>query len=181
MASIRWRMAVRAELERIQIPYAEIESDIIETIGDVPQEKMELFRNSLNQLGFELIRNRNEILAGKIENAIKEVVHSTELPGKFKLSAYLSKKLNYDYNYLANVFSEVKGTTIEKFFIQNKIQRVKELLVYNELSIKEISFLTQYSSVAHLSNQFKKVTGVTPSSYKQLYSNSSARSLQVNC
>ena len=108
------------------------------------------------------------MLIQKIKNIIVELVHYSDEPLTVKFSEYLSQKLNHDYTYLANLFSEVQGTTIEKFFIAHKIERVKELLVYNELNLTEIAYLMHYSSVAHLSSQFKKVTGLTPSHFKQL-------------
>jgi AraC-like DNA-binding protein len=112
--------------------------------------------------------NRKNVLVEKIKTAIIELVHYSDERLKINLSDYLSEKLNYDYTYLANIFSEVQDTTIEKFFIMHKIERVKELLIYNEHNLKEISFITHYSSVAHLSNQFKKITGLAPSEFRNL-------------
>jgi AraC-like DNA-binding protein len=112
--------------------------------------------------------DKKSILIQKIKNVIIELVHYSNEPLIINFSEYLSQKLNYDYTYLANLFSEVQGTTIEKFLIAHKIERVKELLVYNELNLTEISYRMNYSSVAHLSAQFKKVTGLTPSHFKQL-------------
>ncbi len=112
--------------------------------------------------------DRKSVLIQKIKNVIVELVHYTEEPLNVNFSDYLSQKLDYDYTYLANLFSEVQGITIEKFIISHKIERVKELLVYNELNLTEIAYLMHYSSVAHLSTQFKKVTGLTPSHFKQL-------------
>ena len=108
------------------------------------------------------------ILIEKIKNVIVEMVHYREAPLKINFSDYLAEKLQYDYTYLSNLFSEVVGTTIEHFVIAHKIERVKELIVYDELNLTEISYLLNYSSVAHLSNQFKKVTGLTPSHFKKL-------------
>jgi AraC-like DNA-binding protein len=116
----------------------------------------------------ELLDDKKSILIEKIKSVIVEMIHySDELP-QINFSDYISEKLNFDYTYLSNVFSEVKGITIQHFIIINKIERVKELLLYDELNLTEISYKLQYSSVAHLSNQFKKVTGLSPSFYKQL-------------
>jgi len=118
--------------------------------------------------GLELMDDKKSVLIQKIKTVIIELAHYSEEPLTMNFSEYLSGKLNYDYTYLANTFSEVQGTTIEKFFIMHKIERVKELLVYNELNLTEISYLMHYSSVAHLSAQFKKITGLTPSHFKRL-------------
>ena len=118
--------------------------------------------------GLELMDDRKSVLIQRIKNVIVEMVHYSEEPLVVNFSVYLSEKLNHDYTYMANLFSEVQGTTIEKFIISHKIERVKELLVYNELNLTEIAYLMHYSSVAHLSAQFKKVTGLTPSYFKQM-------------
>ena len=118
--------------------------------------------------GLELMDDKKSMLIQKIKNVIIELVHYSEEPVTKKFSEFLSQKLNHDYTYLANLFSEAQGTTIEKFFINHKIERIKELLVYDELTLSEIAFQLAYSSVAHLSAQFKKVTGLTPSHFKKL-------------
>jgi AraC-like DNA-binding protein len=116
----------------------------------------------------ELLDDKRSILIEKIKNVITELIHySDELP-RVNYSDYISEKLGYDYTYLSNIFSEVKGTTIQQFIIINKIERVKELLLYDELNLTEIAYKLHYSSVAHLSNQFKKITGLSPSFFKQL-------------
>ncbi len=112
--------------------------------------------------------DRKAVLIERIKNAIIEMVHYREDLLKMNFSDYLSEKLNYDYTYLANLFSEIQGTTIEKFIIAHKIEKVKELIIYDELNLTEIAWKMHYSSVAHLSNQFKKITGLTPSHFKQL-------------
>jgi len=121
---------------------------------------------TLSSLGFELIDDKKSRIIEKIKNVIIKVVHYQETDSKINLSNLLIKDLNYDYNYLSNLFSEIEGTTIEKYFIAQKIEKVKELLVYDELSLSEIAYRLNYSSVAYLSNQFKKVTGLTPSHFK---------------
>jgi AraC-like DNA-binding protein len=108
------------------------------------------------------------VLIERIKNAIVEMVHHPNELIKINFSDYLSEKLNHDYTYLANLFSEVQGTTIEQFIISHKIERIKELIIYDELNITEIAWKMNYSSVAHLSNQFKKVTGLSPSHFKKL-------------
>src|SRR5690606_36069809 len=122
----------------------------------------------LQTLGFELIDDKRSRQIMQIKSAIIDLVHQRNNSIKINLSNYVSNKLNHDYTYLSNLFSEVEGTTIEKYFIAQKIEKVKELLVYDELSLSEISFQLNYSSVAYLSNQFKKVTGLTPSHFKQI-------------
>jgi AraC-like DNA-binding protein len=123
---------------------------------------------ALRKAGLMLMDDKKSILVEKIKGAVIELVHYTEEQIKTNLSDYLSEKLNYDYTYLANLFSEVKGITIEKFYLTHKIERVKELIVYDELNLSEIAYKLHYSSVAHLSNQFKKITGLTPSYFKKL-------------
>jgi AraC-like DNA-binding protein len=118
--------------------------------------------------GFELMDDKRAILIEKIKTTIIEMVHNTTEELKINFSDYLSEKLNHDYTYLANLFSEVQGTTIEQFTISHKIERIKEFIIYSELNISEIAWKMNYSSVAHLSNQFKKVTGLTPTHFKQL-------------
>jgi YesN/AraC family two-component response regulator len=118
--------------------------------------------------GLELMDDKRTVLIEKIKNVIIDLVYHSDEPLSINFSRYLSEKLDHDYTYLANLFSEVQGITIEKFFIAHKIERVKELLVYNELNLTEIAFKMHYSSVSHLSSQFKKVTGLTPSHFKQL-------------
>jgi AraC-like DNA-binding protein len=181
MVCLCCKTAVRSELEKINIRYKTIDLGEVETDEEVSEDKLEMLRKNLQIQGLELIKSKKEILAEKIASAIFELFQSSDESMKFKLSVYLSEKLNYDYHYLANIFSEVKGITIEKFYITNKIERVKELLKYDEFNLNEISVLTQYSSISHLSNQFKKATGLAPSHYKQLYARSHFQALPVNC
>ena len=137
-------------------------------MDDITDEQHRLLKENLLKTGLELLDDKKSILIEKIKNVITEMIHySDELP-KENYSDYISQKLDYNYTYLANTFSEVKGITIQQFIILNKIERVKELLLYDELNLTEISYKLNYSSVAHLSNQFKKVTGLSPSFYKQL-------------
>jgi len=144
------------------------------TLGEVilhekisPSQR-EMVRIALLKSGLELMDDKKAILIEKIKNVIVEHIHYSDEPLKINFSEYLSKKLQYDYTYLANLFSEAAGITIEQFIILNKIERAKELIIYDELNLTQIAFKLHYSSVSHLSNQFKKVTGLTPSFFKQL-------------
>jgi len=127
---------------------------------------MEQFKESLLVSGFELLEDKKNILVEKIKTTIIEMVHYEDHLPKTNFSLYITSKLFYDYTYLANVFSEVRGTSIERFIIVHKVERIKELLEYDELTLTEIAFKLHYSSVSHLSNQFKKVTGLTPTGFK---------------
>ena len=168
MVCIRCQMVVKAELEKLGLHYNNVkigEADIIENITPEQIEQLDI---ALKKSGLQLMDNKKSILVEKIKSAIIELVHYTEEQIKVNLSDYLSEKLNYDYTYLANLFSEVKGITIEKFYLAHKIEKVKELIVYDNLNLTEISYRMHYSSVAHLSNQFKKITGLTPTHFKML-------------
>ncbi|GAB3416228.1 helix-turn-helix domain-containing protein [Niabella aquatica] len=161
-------MVVKNELAKLGLDHSLVELGEVEIAGDITDEQRNFLRAALVRSGLELMDDKKSVLIQKIKNTIIELIHYSEEPLVVNLSDYLSEKLHYNYTYLANLFSEVQGTTIEKFFIAHKIERVKELLVYNELNLTEIAYLMHYSSVAHLSNQFKKVTGLTPSHFKQL-------------
>lgn len=161
-------MVVKEELTKLGIRFTSVELGEVEVMENVSVEQREQIRGALLKSGLELMDDKKSILIQKIKMVIIDLVHYSNEPLTINFSEYLSQKLNYDYTYLANLFSEVQGTTIEKFLIAHKIERVKELLVYNELNLTEISYQMHYSSVAHLSAQFKKVTGLTPSHFKQL-------------
>jgi len=168
MVCIRCKMVVGNELNKLGLHYTSVElgeADIVEAIS---AKQHDLIKAALLKQGLEVMDDRKSVLIQKIKNVIVELVHYTEEPLRLKFSEYLSQKLKHDYTYMANLFSEVQGITIEKFIISHKIERVKELLVYNELNLTEIAYLMHYSSVAHLSAQFKKITGLTPSYFKQL-------------
>ena len=161
-------MMVKEELHKLGLNYVIVELGMVEILEDITQEQRAQLSNSLLKSGLELLEDKKSILIEKIKNVITEMIHySDELP-KVNYSDYLSEKLNYDYTYLANIFSEVKGITIQQYIIIHKIEKVKELILYDELSLSEISYKLHYSSPAHLSNQFKKVTGLTPSFYKKM-------------
>lgn len=168
MVCNRCILVVEQELHKAGIPVTKVTLGEIE-LSETPQdEQLQKFTNALEQLGFELIDNKKSRLIEQIKNTIRQYVHYTDEQPKHNLSEILSKELQHDYNYLSNLFSEVEGTTIEKYLIAQKIEKVKELLVYDELSLSEIAQQLHYSSVAYLSNQFKKVTGLSPSHFKQI-------------
>ncbi len=168
MVSIRCKMVVKSELDKLGLHYLIVDLGEVEIRERLSTEKRELLKVALLKSGLELMDDKKAILIDKIKTIIVEMVHYTDEPLKINFSDYLSEKLNYDYTHLANLFSETTGITIEHFIIAHKIERVKELLLYDELNLSEISYLLNYSSVAHLSNQFKKVTGLTPSFFKKL-------------
>jgi YesN/AraC family two-component response regulator len=168
MVCIRCKMVVKNELEKLGLHYTSVELGEVEILENISTEHHDKFKAALLKSGLELMDDKKSVLIQKIKNTIIELVHYTEEPLKINLSEFLSQKLNHDYTYLANLFSEVQGIPIEKFVITHKIERVKEFLVYNELNLTEIARRMHYSSVAHLSTQFKKVTGLTPSHFKAL-------------
>lgn len=168
MVSLRCKLVVKNELEKLGLHYVVIDLGMVEVLEDVTHEQLENLKIALLRSGLELMDNQKAILIEKIKNIIVEMIHYTDELPDINFSDFISEKLGYNYTYLANIFSEVKGTTIENYIIANKIERVKELLLYDELNLTEISYKLNYSSVAHLSNQFKKVTGLSPTYFKQL-------------
>lgn len=168
MVSLRCKMMVKAELEKLGLKYVVVELGMVDILEDITNEQRNKLKENLLKSGLELLDDKRSILIEKIKAVIVEMVHYTDEMPEVNYSEYISKKLGYDYTYLANIFSEVKGTTIQKFIIMHKIERVKELLLYDELNLTEISYKLNYSSVAHLSSQFKKVTGLTPTFFKHL-------------
>jgi len=168
MVSLRCKLVVKEELEKIGLHYTTLDLGMVETLEDISPTQHDLLKANLLKSGLELLDDKRSILIEKIKSLIIQMIHySDELP-KVNYSDFISEKLGYDYTYLSNIFSEVKGTTIQQFIILHKIEKVKELLLYDELNLTQISYKLHYSSVAHLSNQFKKVTGLSPSFYKQL-------------
>jgi AraC-like DNA-binding protein len=163
-------MVVKSELDRLGLHYGIVELGEVDIKGDISEEQRDLLRLALLRSGLELMDDKKAILIEKIKNVIVEMIHYHDEVGPLKVnfSDYLSEKLQHDYTYLATLFSEVTGITIEHYIISHKIERVKELLLYDELNLTEIAYKLNYSSVAHLSNQFKKVTGLTPTYFKQL-------------
>lgn len=168
MVCIRCQMEVKAQLESLGIKYKEVKIGEAILYEELNEDQLILLDKALKKSGLLLMDDKRSILVEKIKAAIIELVHYSEDQIKVNLSDYLSEKLEYDYTYLANLFTEVKGITIEKFFLTHKIERVKELIVYDELNLSEIAWKMHYSSVAHLSNQFKKFTGLTPTHFKEL-------------
>ena len=168
MVSLRCKMMVKEELAKLGIKAVSIELGLVEILEEITKEQHEQLKENLAKSGLELLDDKRAILIEKIKIVITEMIHYTDEIPKVNYSVFLSDKLNLDYTYLSNIFSEVKGITIQQFIIVNKIERVKELLLYNEMNLTEIAYKLHYSSVAHLSNQFKKVTGLSPSYYKQL-------------
>ena len=168
MVSLRCKLMVKNELEKLGLHHTSIELGMIEIEGNINDELKNVLKRNLAKSGLELMDDKKSILIDRIKNVIIEMIHYSEGVPKVNYSEYISEKLGYDYTYLSNLFSEVKGITIQHFIIKHKIEKIKELILYNELNLTEISYRLQYSSVAHLSNQFKKVTGHTPSYYKKL-------------
>ncbi len=168
MVSNRCKMAVKEELKKLGLHFIVVELGEVEIMEKISAEQRVLLQEGLVNSGLELMDDRRSVLIERIKNVIVDMVHHSDEEIRVNFSHYLSEKLNHDYTYLANLFSEVQGTTIEQFIIAHKIERIKELIIYGELNITEIAWKMNYSSVAHLSNQFKKMTGLTPSHFKKL-------------
>jgi YesN/AraC family two-component response regulator len=161
-------MIVRSELEQLGLHIINIDLGEVEISEDLSTSQKVNLQAALLKFGLEVMEDKKSMLIEKIKNIVVEMIHYSDEPPVWNFSNYLAEKLNYDYNYLSNLFSEVKGNTIEHFIISHKIERAKELLIYNEMSLTEIADKLHYSNVAHLSNQFKKVTGLTPSFFKKM-------------
>lgn len=168
MVSLRCKMTVQNELNKLGFTCTSVDLGVVDIRDQISNEQLELFKSRLLRSGLELMDDKKTILIEQVKNAIVELIHYTDEIPKIKFSVYLSEKLGYDYTYLANLFSETEGITIEHFIIHHKIEKVKELILYDELNLTEIAWKLHYSSVAALSNQFKKVTGLTPTFFKSL-------------
>ena len=168
MVSNRCKMAVKEELKKLKLHYMVVDLGEVEIMENISMEQRQQLKVALLDSGLELMDDKKSMLIEKIKNVIIEMVHHSTENIKINFSDYLSQKLSHDYTYLSNLFSEVQGTTIEQFIISHKTERIKELIIYGELNITEIAWKMNYSSVAHLSSQFKKVTGLSPSHFKQL-------------
>ena len=168
MVSSRCTIVVRDEFAKIALFPTRVELGEVELEENLSLQQLDQIRTALKNAGFELLDDRKDILIQKIKNIIINLVHYPKERLTTRLSKYLSQKLNYDYTYLSNVFTERQGSTIEKFYILHKIEKVKELLTYNEFTLTEIASKMNYRSLAHLSTQFKKVTGMTVSDFKHL-------------
>ncbi len=168
MVSLRCIMVVKEELRKLGIRYVNVILGEVEIFEKISEQQRETLRENLKNIGLELLDDKRAVMIERIKNVIIDLIHhSTSVP-KVNFSEFLSEKLEYDYTYLSNIFSEVQGITIQQFIIFHKIEKVKELLLYDELNLTEISYRLDYSSVSHLSNQFKKITGLTPSFFKQM-------------
>lgn len=170
MVCLRCKIVVKLELDKLGLHYNSVELGEVEIVNNASKEQLDLLGQALKLTGLELMEDNKTILVEKIKTTIIELIHFNDEQIKVNLSSFLSEKLNHNYTYLSNLFSEINGITIEQYFIANKIEKVKELLVYDELSLTEIAWKLHYSSVSHLSNQFKKMTGLTPSHFKNLKS-----------
>ena len=168
MVSTRCKMAVKEALRGLGLHFILVDLGEVDILENISAEQRELLKTVLLESGLELMDDKRAVLIEKIKNTIIEMVHYSDEIIKINFSDFLSEKLNHDYTYLANLFSEVQGTTIEQFIISHKVERIKELIIYDELNITEIAWKMNYSSVAHLSNQFKKVTGLSPSHFRKL-------------
>ncbi|WP_217643104.1 helix-turn-helix domain-containing protein [Algoriphagus ornithinivorans] len=168
MVSLRCKMLVKDELQKLGVKNMIVELGVVEILEEFSEKQRAKFEENLKKAGLELLDDKKSILIEKIKNVVIEMIHySDELP-KVNYSDYISEKLDLNYTYLASIFSEVNGITLQQFIILHKIERVKELLIYDELNLTEIAYKLHYSSVAHLSNQFKRITGLTPTFYKGL-------------
>ncbi len=168
MVSLRCKMAVKAELEKLGLHFGTVELGMVDVYDIITPETRKALEIGLKRSGLELMDDKKSILIEKIKNVVVEMIHYIDDAPKMNYSNYICEKIGQNYTTIATIFSEVTGITIEHFIIAHKIERAKELLLYDELSLKEISFKLNYSSVAHLSNQFKKVTGLTPTFFKHL-------------
>ena len=168
MVSLRCKMMVKSELDKLGLQYTVVELGEIHIIGTLSKEKINELGIALIKIGLELLDNKKTQLVEKIKNVVIEMVHYAEELPRTNFSDYLSEKLQMDYSNMSNIFSQIKGITIEHYIVIHKIEKVKELLIYDELSIKEIAFKMNYSGSSHLSNQFKKVTGLTPTFFKTM-------------
>lgn len=168
MVCSRCKMVVKSELEKLGLRPFAVDLGEVEIADELEGYQRQDIHAALQKFGFALLDDKKSIVIERIKNLIVDLVQNKNNQLKTNLSDYLSRELNHDYTYITNLFTQVEGTTIEQYFIAQKIERVKELLVYDEMSLSEISYQLNYSSVSHLSKQFKKVTGLTPSHYKQL-------------
>ena len=168
MVSLRCKILVRSKLETLELAFKSIDLGEIDLAENISDEKRKQLSDSLLSSGLVLMDNQKAILVEKIKTIVVEMVHYADKFPTIKHSVYISQKLHYNYTYLSNLFSEVKGITLESFIILHKIEKAKELILYDELNLTEIAFRLNYSSSSHLSNQFKKITGLTPSFFKKL-------------
>ncbi len=171
MVSQRCKMMVKAELLKLGLHTVEVTLGMVEILEDIAPEQRALLKLNLKKSGLELLDDKRSVLVEKVKTVIVDLIQLSNGEVRSNYSDILSEKIGYEYAYLSNVFSEVNGITIQQFIILSKIERIKELLIYDRLSLSEISYLMNYSSVAHLSSQFKKITGLTPTYFKILAKN----------
>ena len=168
MVSTRCKIAVKEELKKLGLHFIFVDLGKVEIMENISEKQKKKLKTALLRLGLDLMDDKKSELIEKIKNAVIQMVHHSDDRIKVNFSVFLSEQLKLDYTYISNLFSEVQRTTLEHFIISHKIERIKELILYDELNITEIAQIMNYSSVAYLSNQFKKVTGFSPSYYKQL-------------
>jgi AraC-like DNA-binding protein len=168
MLSARSKMEVKEVFKKLNLHFVFVEMGEVEIMETLNAEQLEELKQALLRIGLELMDDKKAVLIDKIKNVVIDIVHFSEENIKINFSQHLSEKLNHNYTYMANLFSQIQGTTIEQFMISHKVERIKELIIYDEMNISEIAWKMNYSSVAHLSNQFKKITGLTPTQFKQL-------------
>ncbi len=168
MVSIRCKMLVKEELQKLGLHFTNVNLGEVTVMENITYAQRDALKNALHLSGLELMDDKRAMLIEKIKNVVIEMIHYADDLPKTNFSDYLAEKLDYDYTYLSNLFSETQATTIEHFIIVHKIEKVKELITYDELNLTEIAYKLHYSSVAHLSHQFKKITGLTPSFFKHL-------------
>ncbi|MFO7672102.1 MAG: AraC family transcriptional regulator [Lutibacter sp.] len=171
MVSNTCKVLVKEELKKLGLHFIVVDLGEVDVMEDISEEQRNQLKIDLSQFGLELLDDKRIVLIEKIKNIIIEMIQNSDETIKIKFSNFLSEKLHHNYTYLANLFSEVQGISIQQFIILHKIERIKELMFYDELNIKEIAYRLNYSSVAHLSNQFKKVTGLSPGHFRQLKKN----------
>jgi AraC-like DNA-binding protein len=168
MVSLRCKNLVKSKLEKLNIPYNYVELGYADLPNQVDETNISLLNTELKTSGLEILDNHNAIIIEKIKNIIIELVHYDDSNPTVNLSDYIAEKLNLDYGYLTNLFTKVKGQTIQQYYINHKVEKAKELILYDEMSLTQIAYLLHYSSISHFSNQFKKITGVSPSVFKKL-------------
>lgn len=168
MVSQRCKMVVKEAFSALGLQYISVDLGVVDVLGDLSDDQQSKLKDWLQRSGLELLDDKKAILIERIKNIVVEMIHHSDDLPELKYSEYISQALGYNYTYLANIFSEVKGITIQQYIIINKIEKVKELILYNDLNLTEISYKLNYSSVAHLSRQFKKITGLTPSYFKKI-------------
>lgn len=168
MVSLRCKIVVQEELKNLGLDYAYVNLGEVSLLEYITAEQRKELKDVLLHSGLELMNDKKAILIERIKSGVIDMVHHSDTLPKMKFSDFISKKLDYDYTYLSNIFSEAQGVTISHFILLHKVERIKELILYDELNLTEISYRLNYSSVAALSNQFKKITGLTPSFFKSL-------------